>query len=147
MVLERYGLPVVFLGEHSEASALRSIASRLQENKRVSVFPSDDLLLSAVLLEKATLFVGSDSGPLHLAALLGTPVVGLFGPSTPALTAPVVPHGAFLYDAVPCSPCAQTTCVQPEDHCMQRLTPEAVLAAIDQLLQTPQAHRMATHAK
>jgi ADP-heptose:LPS heptosyltransferase len=143
LLLEKYAFRLIFVGDRSEAPRLESLQSKLAEGERISLFPSDDLLLTAALLEKAEFFIGSDSGPLHLAALLGTPVIGLFGPSTPALTAPIVPNAEMLYEQVPCSPCAQTSCLHPEDHCMRRITPEAVLEAVDRILLSSRNHRTA----
>jgi ADP-heptose:LPS heptosyltransferase len=82
----------------------------------------------------AALFVGNDSGPLHLAAALGTPCLGLFGPNLPSnsgpwpLPGPGSPHRA-LWEEVPCSPCGQVRCVQPWDWCMEKLTQGRVEAA------------------
>ncbi|HTB21632.1 MAG TPA: glycosyltransferase family 9 protein [bacterium] len=75
----------------------------------------------------AALFVGNDSGPLHLAAALGTPCLGLFGPNLAAnsgpwpLPGPGSPHQA-LWEEVPCRPCGQLRCVQPWDWCMEKLS-------------------------
>jgi|GEM_PF-1120364 len=138
---------LVYLGAKSEQRSLGSLAERTDLSGRVSTFPSHDFVLTAALLEKAEVFIGSDSGPLHLAALLGTPVIGLFGPSTPALTAPITPGGVFLYEPVPCSPCTQETCLQPHDHCMRRISPEAVIAAANRLLAMPRSQRKAAYVQ
>ncbi len=146
-LLKQYEFRLVLVGELSEKARLDAIMNALERDDRISVFPSSDVLLTAALLEKAELFIGNDSGPLHLAALLGTPVVGLFGPATPAMTAPKVPESVFLYEQVQCSPCAQTTCLQPEDHCMGRITPAAVLTAVDRLLLSSRHQHVTAHGK
>ena len=63
----------------------------------------------AALLERCGLFVGNDSGPMHVAAALDVPVLALFGPGAPAKTAPYMPPDRFvaLTNAFPCSPCRQ----------------------------------------
>lgn len=101
--------------------------------ENLHLFCSGSLLETAALMQGASVMVGNDSGPLHLAALLGVPHVGLFGPSTPELTAPRASRGVFLYHPAPCSPCAQTTCIQPAKPCMQVLSIEEVLDAIRSL--------------
>lgn len=91
-------------------------------------------------LAAATLFIGNDSGPLHLAAALGTPCLGLYGPNLversgpwPLPGSPDSVHQA-LYEAVPCRPCDQLRCVQPWDWCMDKLALERVLkVALDML--------------
>lgn len=61
-------------------------------------------------LSLSRLFVGSDSGPMHIASAVGTPVVAVFGPGSPAKTAPLLPDEKkrIVYSALPCSPCRQS---------------------------------------
>jgi ADP-heptose:LPS heptosyltransferase len=97
------------------------------------ILPHESLELVELrdLLAAASLFVGNDSGPLHLAASLGTPCVGLFGPNLASRSGPwPLERHKVLFEPVPCSPCAQTVCVQPSDWCMAKLRVERVLQAI-----------------
>jgi ADP-heptose:LPS heptosyltransferase len=57
----------------------------------------------AALLERSHLYVGNDSAPLHLAAAVGTPVLGIFGPTDPAIYGPYKAQGALLVHADACS--------------------------------------------
>ncbi|HUR26849.1 MAG TPA: glycosyltransferase family 9 protein, partial [Planctomycetota bacterium] len=57
------------------------------------------------LLARCAVFVTNDSGPMHLAAALGTPTVGLFGPETPLLYGPLGARVKALYRPPACSPC------------------------------------------
>jgi ADP-heptose:LPS heptosyltransferase len=61
---------------------------------------------TAALLKKCCLFIGNDSGPLHLAAALNVPTIGLFGPTAPRQFYPYksIKH-TFIYKNLPCSPC------------------------------------------
>ena len=63
----------------------------------------------AALIERCRVFVGNDSGPMHVAAALDVPVLAIFGPGTPAKTAPYMPSDRFiaLTNSFPCSPCRQ----------------------------------------
>jgi heptosyltransferase I len=81
---------------------------------------------TALLLSRAALFIGTDSGPMHLAAALGTTFLGLYGPTSPGHTAPRIGRGSALYAGFPCSPCDQSTCVRPADPCMPHHTAEEV---------------------
>jgi ADP-heptose:LPS heptosyltransferase len=87
----------------------------------------------AALLERARLFLGSDSGPLHVASLVGTPVVQLLGPTDPVENAPH-PDTPSRTVRVPvaCSPCRRGCAAAP---CMARIAPDAVLAAARSLLE------------
>lgn len=61
------------------------------------------------LLADARVLVSNDTGPVHLASALGTPVFGIFGPNTPVLYAPLSPGSRSFFRALPCSPCLTTT--------------------------------------
>jgi heptosyltransferase-2 len=59
------------------------------------------------LLRKALLFVGNDSGVMHLAAAAGIPLVALFGPQSPVKFGPWSKRARVIYTQFPCSPCRQ----------------------------------------
>jgi lipopolysaccharide heptosyltransferase II len=89
----------------------------------------------AAMLEHATVLVGADSGPAHLAAAVGTPVVALFsGTNHAAQWQPRGERVAVLRHAVGCSPCHRERCPRPEHPCMSGLRPETVAAAVEALL-------------
>jgi lipopolysaccharide heptosyltransferase I len=109
--------------------------------------PTADLLELAALLRHADLFVGVDSGPLHLAGALGTPVLGLYGPKHPGTYGPYWPGGRVVRSGIECSPCWHRRCPRPDvtveeqglvgmriSPCMQRLEPsQAARVALDML--------------
>jgi len=86
------------------------------------------------LLRRARLFVGCDTGPMHLAAAVRTPVIALFGPADPARTGPFGPAHLVLREQPPCAPCGRKTCNQPRHACMEDLTVERVRAAVRERL-------------
>lgn len=95
-----------------------------------SICPHDFSELQA-LLARASLVVGNDSGPMHLAAYLGVPVVALFGPAAPEQWGPY--QGKTLKQPLACAPCTETgviNCTRPE--CIQDLTLERVQDALKQ---------------
>jgi ADP-heptose:LPS heptosyltransferase len=94
--------------------------------------PTESLQEFLALLARARLFVGCDSGPMHLAGLAGTPVVAIFGPTDPVENAPFsgVPSQIVRSD-VGCNPCREGC---PARACMRAVQPEAVLAAAFALL-------------
>lgn len=80
------------------------------------------------LLSRCHLFVGNDSGAMHVAAAVGLPVVAVFGPTDPRGTAPVTPRCTLVQEKPYCSPCFLRRC--PTDHrCMTAIRPEAVADA------------------
>ena len=141
----RLGVDVVFLFSVQESTEWEKSLKHWGGESRPRVFASDDLLESAVLLEGAALFVGNDSGPLHLAACLGVPRIGLFGPSSPSLTAPRAGNGTYLYKPVECSPCEQVKCVRPDSPCINLITPDEAYGAAVKALQSHRPTLSAAH--
>lgn len=82
------------------------------------------------ILSRAHLVVANDTGPMHLAAALGRPVIALMGPTDPRRTGPAGDGHRVLSGFPPCSPCFSRTC-RNSDHlcCLTAVGPEAVLAA------------------
>jgi heptosyltransferase II len=88
------------------------------------------------LLASCSLFVGNDSGAMHVAGAVGLPVVGIFGPTDPEGTAPVTPSFTLVREPVSCSPCFLRHC--PIDHrCMTGVSVERVVAAAQEWLRNP----------
>ncbi len=81
------------------------------------------------LLSQCHLFLGNDSGAMHVAAAVGLPTVAVFGPTDPEGTAPVTPRRSIVQQKPYCSPCFLKRC--PTDHrCMKAVTPEMVQMAV-----------------
>jgi lipopolysaccharide heptosyltransferase II len=85
------------------------------------------------LCDRAALYIGGDSGPLHIAATTSVPVVGLYGPTLPVRSAPWR-SGQLVTESVdagelPCRPCDQRVCAPGDFRCLTWITPEQVLAA------------------
>ena len=106
------------------------------------------------LLRSMSVYVSSDTGPVHIAPLLDTPTVGLFGPNTPARYGPRLQHSRSIYNQLPCSPCIQihrgfvpTNCVHSEwGACMQHITVDDVWNTVHELLVTcPRENGRITH--
>jgi ADP-heptose:LPS heptosyltransferase len=98
----------------------------------------------AAVMKQAQLFVGGDSGPMHLAAAAGTPVIAIFGPTSELRFRPWGSHCRVISQRYPCSPdvlgtfedrCA--TCRFSEPRCLTELTVEPVVAAVHAALSTP----------
>lgn len=114
---------------------------------RVAAAPATATLQElAALLSLARLVVACDTGPLHLAAAMGRPVVGLYGPTNPLRHGPWSPVGAAraVSAGAWCAPCTRRRC--PETTCMAALEPEPVLAAAAELVPELEGVRRALHA-
>lgn len=86
----------------------------------------------ACLYKRASLVVTTDSGPMHLAAAMGTPVVALFGPTDPARTGPFGPGHRVIRRDLPCSPCLKKRC--ETRRCMREINVEEVFVAVREML-------------
>ena len=92
----------------------------------------------AALCERAEAFVGADSGPAHLAAAVGAPVVALFsGTNRASQWRPVGEFVRVLHQPVACSPCHRDQCPLADHPCLNDLAPTRVIAALRELLVTP----------
>ncbi len=122
------GITPVFLGSAAATPLLAAVTARLPAPPRHLVGKDHPALLPALIREFSVLLT-PDSGPGHVAAAVGVPVVVLFGPTDPRLTAPVGPRHAVLWHRPSCAPCFSPEC--PIDHrCMRALTVDEVFAAV-----------------
>jgi heptosyltransferase-2 len=96
----------------------------------------NDLRNAILALATAALAVSNDSGLLHVAAALGTPTVGIFGPTSPWHWAPLNPLAATIETAskLDCQPCHRPVCRLVHHRCMRDIPPEQVFAAVRQAL-------------
>ena len=94
-----------------------------------------DVLTLVGLLERAALVVSNDTGPMHLAAATGVPVLALFGATDPVVSSPLGRGPRHLiYEPEPCSPCFLRTCPIPGHPCLEKLGVERVYRAARALL-------------
>ena len=86
------------------------------------------------VIERASVVVTADTGPMHVASAVGTPIVALFGPADPFRTGPVGPTGKHLVvvnkDGLDCVPCRRRSCARGDTACMTQLSVERVLSAV-----------------
>jgi lipopolysaccharide heptosyltransferase II len=105
---------------------------------RVVDFGEFDLAELRALIARARLFVGGDTGPLHVAATTTTPIVGLYGPTLAARSAPWrdprVPTEAVQVDGLACRPCDQRVCLPGDFRCLTTLKPSEVLSAAERAM-------------
>jgi ADP-heptose:LPS heptosyltransferase len=90
------------------------------------------------LVERAALYIGGDSGPLHVAGTTGVPVVALYGPTLPVRSAPYRSARHFAAAAevtgLPCRPCDQRRCEPGDFRCLTRISAESVAALAERAL-------------
>jgi lipopolysaccharide heptosyltransferase II len=131
-------LHVVITSGPSEADAASRVAimarqAAKDDGERIVRCGEFDLAELAALVTRARLYIGGDSGPLHIAATTRTPVVALFGPTLPARSLPwrdpAIPSIGVDAGPLPCRPCHQRTCVPGDFRCLTNITVPQVLDA------------------
>jgi heptosyltransferase-2 len=129
---------VILLGTPTEASVSSAIAGELRR-PAIDLTGKTSITELPSLLLQCHLFLGNDSGAMHVAAAVGLPVVAIFGPTDPEGTSPVTPSASIVQQKPYCSPCFLRRC--PTDHrCMKAVTPAMVEAAMRaRLLEVPSA--------
>ncbi len=116
---------VVLTGSVAEREQIEKIAQGCR-----NLAGGTDLFELAELYARCAVVITNDSGPMHVAAAVGTPVVAIFGPTDPALTGPYGKHHIVLRSGIPCSPCFKDYCTNNlQMECMKKVTVEQVLAA------------------
>jgi heptosyltransferase-2 len=133
------GLDVVTVGTPATRPLEDLVARRAGEGLRRAAGRTPDLAVLAGLLARADLVVANDTGPMHVAAAVGTPVLALFGATDPAVSGPAGPGRVrVLHEPEPCSPCFRRRCPLPGHPCLERLGVERVLReALDLLRAGP----------
>ncbi len=129
---EDYGAETVFTGGAGDRPTVNEIRSRMK-SRSVSLVGKTSLRQLAALYEKTAFVISTDTGPMHLAAAVGTPVIALFGPTAPWRTGPFGSGHQIIRTGVECSPCFKRQCRRGDRACMNGIQVEEVLSAVDRL--------------
>jgi lipopolysaccharide heptosyltransferase II len=125
---EGYGA-VVMIGGPDERAEVAAV-SGMMKTSAIDLAGATTVGLLPALLSRASLLITNDSGPMHIAAAAGTPVVALFGPTSAARTGPYGAGHSVLTGNVPCRPCFSRTCHNVVSlECLRTVSPEQVLTA------------------
>ncbi len=124
--------PAVLLGGPGDLPVLQAIQGACPV-PLLSLVGRTSLRQLTALLARAELVICCDSGPMHLAAALGRPLVALFGPTNPQRTGPYGRAARVVSLSVPCAPCYARTCPLQHHDCLERLSIERVIAEVRKL--------------
>ena len=133
--------------EHEAAGQVIAHARQsLQADTRSRVLDCGDFSLTELraLVDRASLYIGGDSGPMHIAATSHVPMISLYGPTLPARSAPWRAAGwpsvAVEVQGLECRPCDQRVCAPGDFRCLLRIEPQAVLDAAERLAKGDNEH-------
>ena len=130
------GIPTVFTWGPGEKNLIEEVQSA-STGEPLLCFPTTIPQFIA-LVQRSRLFIGGDTGPLHLAAACETPVVGIYGPTNPLRNGPFNPSDISVFQSVPCGPCYKRTCEKYQCQCMTLITVDEVFEAVVKRLKNEQ---------
>jgi lipopolysaccharide heptosyltransferase II len=128
-IRDELGATVVFVGGSEDRELVGGVLAGMR-GKAVSVAGELTLAQSAALLSRCVCLVSSDTGPLHLATAVQTPVVGLFGSTDPRRTGPIGSGHCVVFKNLPCVPCEQKDCPLGTRACMEAISVDEVFDAV-----------------
>jgi ADP-heptose:LPS heptosyltransferase len=134
------GAKVVLIGSVADRPVLNLTRASWPPDVPLTELPAEiDLIVLAAVLEQLTLFITGDTGPMHLAAAVGTPVLAIFGPSLPTRYAPLSRRSRIVRIDIPCSPCnlmrrPPQRCVGHVPDCLAGIEATQVLKAANEML-------------
>lgn len=122
------GAVVALIGHQSEMLIGQHIVD-LTKSKPHTVMGRTQLRQLAAMMKRSALFIGNDGGPMHMAAAVGCPVLGLFGPSNPHVWGPRGEKVSVIYKGLDCEECGDSGCTRGEESCMRQISVEEVCRA------------------
>lgn len=123
---------VLYFGDRAGASLVHDICEGLP-GRVIDLAGATNLRQLIALIERCSLFLTNDSGPMHIAAALKTPLIALFGSTNDTTTGPYK-QGVVLHKHEACSPCYQRTCPLGHFRCMKAIETQEVYRLILQIL-------------
>ena len=142
-LVDTRGARIVLTGSRGDRLLVDHVRTALPTRAVIDAAGDIDLLELAALLTKVDLLITGDTGPMHLAAAVGTPVVAVFGPSDPARYAPAERIHRIVRVDLPCSPCNRirqppARCIGHTPDCLTGVSSAAVLDAALSVLDSVQ---------
>ena len=107
-LIEDFGAEVILFGARTERDMVERIA-RAMHHRALNLAGATHIGDLPALLASCGLFIGNDSGAMHVAGAVGLPVVGIFGPTDAQGTSPLTPQFTLVREPVSCSPCFSAT--------------------------------------
>ena len=140
LVSER-GVKVVLVGSNDDREHNDEIIQSVGSDDVVNLSGRTSLRETAAIMSNSNIFIGNDSGPAHLAAAAGCPIVVLSGADDPKSTSPISRRKELLYlDHLECISCVKNKCPLKGDEfmqCMTGISVDMVMSAVDRQLQQP----------
>ena len=128
---------VILTGAPDDKPLIECVTRQMQE-QAIDLIGKTNLPQLVALLKRANLVISGDSGPMHIAAAVGTPLIAIHGPTDPALSGPVSPTATVLRSDIWCSPCYNAKdsadCRFFTTQCMKNILPSQVFKVAQEKL-------------
>lgn len=121
---------ILFVGVKDEIPIITEIQGRMRAETN-NIAGKTSLTQLASILQTCNVFIGNDSGPMHLAAAVGTRTIGLYGPGDPTRFGPVGAMCRTIRRKTDCPPCPEATCRFGEDGCMSKIQAADVIQILE----------------
>jgi lipopolysaccharide heptosyltransferase II len=133
MLVKEHGIEVVFTGDRSEVTLIAAIRAAMDAPSH-SLAGRLAVSELAALIELAPILISNNTGPVHLAAAVGTPVVDLYALTNPQHTPWAVPNRVLSHD-VSCKYCYKSVCPEQHHRCLDAIPPRSIVTAACELLE------------
>ena len=130
-LIEEYACGIVFTGSLNDRLAIDNIISKMN-SRAANLAGETTLKMLAALYSEADMVISTDTGPMHLAAAVETPVVALFGPTAPWRTGPYGSGHQIVRAELECAPCFKRQCETTD--CMHQISVAQVLEAVKEII-------------
>ena len=118
-ISEKKGFKTIIIGTSDERFLAEEIISKCEKAKPVSFADKTNMVELVELLRYAEFVLTNDSGPMHIAAALGTRVIAMFGPTDPELTGPFWPNSTVYQNETGCIKCFKRECLKEKQYCQE----------------------------
>jgi heptosyltransferase-2 len=136
LLLHRAGGRILLFGGEADRTATSEIVGRVSQPDRVVDLAGRTSLIEAMaLIGECDVFITNDSGLMHVAAGLHTPLVAIFGSTDHVRTGPYSNNAVVIRKPLPCSPCRKPTCPEKHFRCMRLIDSQEVYTAVIRLLE------------
>ncbi len=132
---EKFGLKPVLIGGPGEVDFASKVLDGLPDSYVVDLVGKTSLSELPWVFSRMKLAIGSDSGPMHIAAAMGIPVISFWGSTSPLRSAPFGSEEFIIEGSTPCAPCYKKHCPGLYMVCMKSIVPEVVERKIARVLE------------
>ncbi len=129
-LVEVYNAKIILTGSKNDISLSKELMKNNQEGI-INLVGKTSIRELIELIKRCDLFLGSDSGPMHISGLVGTPTITLFGPTDPKRWKPLGDKNIIIHKNMPCSPCGEHFNCSKQKECMTKIKVKEVIDIIN----------------